>query len=173
MAKVSKSARKTPSNTKIKEKRIRVHTARKQAKKVLADETNTSSTPLVIEKTPSHSLLNNKKMSYTPQVKKPSEKPKVRKRHNNVLREIKYFQTNIGQVILKAPLVRLVRSVMREISPNEQFRIGHAALGVIQEALEARMLHLLEMSYLCTRHAKRITLYVSDINLAHRIMTSC
>ena len=48
-------------------------------------------------------------------------------------------------------------------------RFQASALLALQEACEAAVVNLLEDAYLCTYHAKRLTLYPSDVILARRI----
>ena len=50
-----------------------------------------------------------------------------------------------------------------------EISIGHQALMVLQEAVEAFLVRLFEDSYLCSIHAKRVTLMPKDIRLARRI----
>lgn len=49
------------------------------------------------------------------------------------------------------------------------FRFQASALLALQEACEAAVVSLLEDAYLCTQHAKRLTLFPADIALARRI----
>ena len=44
------------------------------------------------------------------------------------------------------------------------------ALVAVQEAAEAVMVRLFEDSYLCTIHAKRVTLFAKDIQLVKWIL---
>lgn len=102
------------------------------------------------------------------------EKPKKIKSDNSktIMREIKYYQTNIGHLIPKAGLVRLIRGLSRETLKNmpvEGLRFTSAALNILQESIENHLVCLLELSYMATRHAKRITLFASDIRLINRI----
>lgn len=102
------------------------------------------------------------------------EKPKksVSRSSRNVLKEIKYYQSNIGFLIPKANILRLIRSLilelMRGVSSN-QFRFTSTSVNVIHEAIENHLVSLLELSYMAARHAKRVTLFASDIRLIHKI----
>jgi histone H3-like centromeric protein A len=49
------------------------------------------------------------------------------------------------------------------------FRFQPNALQAIQEAVEASVVNLYEDAYLCTTHAKRMTLFDKDLILAKRI----
>jgi histone H3/H4 len=48
-------------------------------------------------------------------------------------------------------------------------RFQASALLALQEACEAAVVSLLEDAYLCTQHAKRVTLMPQDVALARRI----
>ena len=48
-------------------------------------------------------------------------------------------------------------------------RFQSLALQALQEAAEAYLVTLIEDSYLCTIHAKRVTLMQKDMRLARRI----
>jgi len=52
---------------------------------------------------------------------------------------------------------------------STNFRFQPEALHAIQEAVEASIISLYEDAYLCSTHAKRVTLFDQDINLARRI----
>ena len=67
-----------------------------------------------------------------------------------------------------------VSAVLRQLGDVEEkgnsvVRFQASALLALQEACEAAVINLLEDAYLCTHHAKRITLFPSDIALARRI----
>jgi len=52
---------------------------------------------------------------------------------------------------------------------NRNIRWQSSALRALQEATEAYLVHLFEDAYLCTIHAKRVTLMQRDLQLARRI----
>jgi len=67
-----------------------------------------------------------------------------------------------------------VRAILRQLGDLEDksgavVRFQPSALLAMQEACEAAVIGLLEDAYLCTHHAKRQTLFPSDIALARRI----
>ncbi|KAI5169228.1 histone H3 [Pancytospora epiphaga] len=102
------------------------------------------------------------------------EKPKKAKRptQNTVLKEIKYYQNNIGFLIPRASLVRLVREISRvtlKSIASEGLRFTSSSLNILQESLENHLVCLMELAYMASRHAKRITLFPSDIRLINRI----
>jgi histone H3/H4 len=84
------------------------------------------------------------------------------------LREIRFYQRNTDLLIRKLPFARLVREVQTYFTPTE-FRWQAAALLALQEAAETHLVALFEDAYLCSIHAKRVTLMPKDIQLARRI----
>lgn len=48
-------------------------------------------------------------------------------------------------------------------------RFSSEAMLALQEACETAVISLLEDAYLCTHHAKRVTLMPADVQLARRI----
>eukprot|EP00981_Chlorochromonas_danica_P002480 scaffold474_cov169-Ochromonas_danica.AAC.15 len=58
---------------------------------------------------------------------------------------------------------------LREIRFYQQYRWQADAMLALQEAAEAHLVGLFEDAYLCTIHAKRVTLMPRDIQLARRI----
>jgi histone H3 len=89
------------------------------------------------------------------------------------LREIRRYQTSTELLIRKAPFQRLVRQVhlesFREGTMEHAYRYQGSALLALQEAAEAYLVGVFHDSYLCTIHAKRVTLMPKDIQLAMRI----
>ena len=83
------------------------------------------------------------------------------------LREIRRYQKSTDLLIRKAPFQRLVREIAQDIKANLRFQ--SIAVLAIQEAAEAYLVGLFEDSYLCSIHAKRVTLMPKDIQLARRI----
>ncbi|VDM46246.1 unnamed protein product [Toxocara canis] len=86
------------------------------------------------------------------------------------LREIRRFQKTTDLLINKLPFARLVREVTAEISSSQKYRFQVAATGALQEAAEAFLVQLFENSYLCSIHAKRVTLMPRDMQLVLRII---
>lgn len=111
----------------------------------------------------------------TPVINQGNQAKKTTKAHsasNNILKEIKYYQTSLGFLIPKASIIRIIRGIVQNISKNVPeigMRFTSAALNILHEAIENHVVHLLELSYMASRHAKRVTLYASDIRLIHRI----
>ncbi|XP_069800346.1 histone H3-like centromeric protein A [Dendropsophus ebraccatus] len=83
--------------------------------------------------------------------------------------EIRKYQKSTELLIRKTPFSRLVREVCMEYTRGVPFLWQSAALAALQESAEAFLVRLFEDSYLCSFHAKRVTLYAKDIQLARRI----
>nr|XP_009406468.1 PREDICTED: histone H3.3-like isoform X1 [Musa acuminata subsp. malaccensis] len=84
------------------------------------------------------------------------------------LREIRRLQKSWKLLIPMAPFVRLVREITNFYSKDVS-RWTPEALIAIQEATETYIQGLFEDAYLCTIHAKRVTLQQKDLQLARRI----
>ncbi|CAM4564602.1 unnamed protein product [Lepidochelys kempii] len=85
------------------------------------------------------------------------------------LLEIRKFQKSTNLLISKLPFSRVVREICLMYTRGVDFRWQAMALLALQEAAEAFLVRLLEDSYLCSIHAKRVTLFPKDIQLARRI----
>lgn len=120
----------------------------------------------VSEKRPAKSLsVNFPKIS-----QKPKPQPKVMAK--NIIKEIKYYQNNIGFLVPRALIVRIIRQVllnMMKSKGDDGYRFTTVSLNIIHEAIENHIVYLLELSYMAARHAKRVTLFPSDIKLINRI----
>lgn len=99
-------------------------------------------------------------------------KPVPKRVSSNILKEIKYYQSNIGFLIPRALIVRVVRQVLfstLKIKSGDNLKFTAVSLNVIHEAIENHIVCLLELSYMAARHAKRVTLFPTDIRLINRI----
>jgi histone H3 len=83
------------------------------------------------------------------------------------LREIRKFQKSTDTLIKKLPFQRLVREIATDFKCDLRFQ--SAAVGALQEAAEAYLVHLFEDTNLCAIHAKRVTIMPKDMQLARRI----
>ena len=83
------------------------------------------------------------------------------------LREIRKYQKSTDLLIRKAPFMRFVKELAQEYKSDIRFQ--STALLAMQEAAEAHLIGTFEDAYLCTIHAKRVTLMVKDVQLARRI----
>ncbi|KAM3848036.1 histone H3-like centromeric protein A [Vipera latastei] len=85
------------------------------------------------------------------------------------LQEIRKYQKSTNLLIAKLPFSRVVREICLEYTRGVDMMWQSMALLALQEAAEAFLVHLMEDAYLCTMHAKRVTLHPRDIQLARRI----
>jgi histone H3 len=85
------------------------------------------------------------------------------------LREIRRYQKATDLLIRKLPFSRLVREITLQITKKPDYRFQSTALEALQEAAEAYLVGLYEDSNLCAIHAKRVTIFPRDIQLARRI----
>jgi len=84
------------------------------------------------------------------------------------LREIRRYQKSTELLIRKLPFQRLVREIASEPGggcPNWQA----SALMALQEASEAYLVGLFEDTNLSAIHARRVTVFPKDIQLARRL----
>ncbi|PAV64859.1 hypothetical protein WR25_00862 [Diploscapter pachys] len=84
------------------------------------------------------------------------------------LKEIRDLQKSTKLLVPKVPFARVVRQVMQELG-KEDYRIQALAIEALQEGCEAKMVELFEMGCHAMSHAKRATLFPSDIQLVRRI----
>lgn len=119
-------------------------------------------------------------------VKDPVKKRRARP-GQAALREIKKYQKTAELLIQRAPFQRRSKFLLNSVrqiadqfakastgelnNPDRSggFRFQPQALDAIQEAVETSIVSLYEDAYLCTIHAKRMTLFDQDVILARRI----
>lgn len=85
-----------------------------------------------------------------------------------LLREIKKYSKSVDCLIKKSPFKRFVLHCMQNLNIKD-VRFKSGTLNALQESLENFIVSLTEDSYLCTKHANRVTLMPKDINLVMRI----
>jgi histone H3 len=85
------------------------------------------------------------------------------------LRDIRKYQKSSELLIRKLPFQRLVRHIVAEQFPASSFRFQNSALLAIQEASEAYLSSLFDDTNICALHAKRVTIFPKDMQLARRI----
>lgn len=110
-----------------------------------------------------------KSLSVKPPVIHTKKPKKVTPRKSKAIREIRYFQTHIGNLVPKIGFVRFVKGKMNQITEGNPLRFEREALNLFQEVYEAYMTSVFESSYLCSLHGKRVTLYPADIDLVKKI----
>ncbi|KAG7457572.1 hypothetical protein MATL_G00228560 [Megalops atlanticus] len=84
------------------------------------------------------------------------------------LMEIRKYQKTTDLLLRRGPFSRLVREVCATFSKLD-LRWQALALQALQEASEAFLVRLFADANLCAIHAKRVTLYPRDMQLARRI----
>ncbi|XP_061615976.1 histone H3-like centromeric protein A [Phyllopteryx taeniolatus] len=84
------------------------------------------------------------------------------------LMEIRKYQKSTELLLRKASFARLVREVC-QASGRGSYRWQVFALMALQEAVEAFLVLLFSDANLCAIHAKRVTLFPRDLQLARRI----
>ncbi|EJW02794.1 hypothetical protein EDEG_02810 [Edhazardia aedis USNM 41457] len=96
--------------------------------------------------------------------------PKKKRGMSMACREIRFFQSTTGHLMRKIPFCRFVREVASSVTADHQsFRFTSTALMALQECAEALLVTLFEDSNLCAKHAKRVTLFSSDIDLVRKL----
>ncbi|XP_053183513.1 histone H3-like centromeric protein A [Scomber japonicus] len=100
----------------------------------------------------------------------PAASPKKRRFRpgTKALKEIRKYQKSTELLLRKGPFARLVREVCQSIT-HETLRWHMYALMALQEASEAFLIRLFADANLCAIHAKRVTIFPRDIQLARRI----
>lgn len=86
---------------------------------------------------------------------------------SQALKEIRRLQAQTESIVPRLPFQRLVREIARGC--NQDIRFSAQGLIALQEATECYLTGILEDSYLCALHAKRVTLMAKDMQLARRM----
>mmetsp|Transcript_33347 Transcript_33347/g.105396 ORF Transcript_33347/g.105396 Transcript_33347/m.105396 type:complete len:132 (-) Transcript_33347:470-865(-) len=98
----------------------------------------------------------------------PAPRKRRRRPGQGAIREIRAYQKSTELLIRKLPFSRLVREVQNMFT-TQPYRWQGQAILALQEAAEAHLVHLFEDCNLCAIHAKRVTIFVKDMQLARRI----
>ena len=109
--------------------------------------------------------------------KRPPDDNKNPQIHMKALRRIRHDKVANTYALRKLPFQRLIRSIAERIQAQKvdfkeaepMLRFTPDSLNLFQTACEMFLVHLFEDSYLCTLHAKRVTLMNQDLRLARRI----
>lgn len=83
------------------------------------------------------------------------------------LREIRKYQKTTELLLRKMPFQRLVREIAEDFRPYLRFQ--SSAILALQEATEAYLTGLFEDTNILAIHAKRVTIFPKDLQLARRI----
>ena len=98
---------------------------------------------------------------------KAGTKPMRYKPGTVALQEIRRYQKTTELLIRKLPFSRLVREVAQDFKTDLRFQRN--AIGALQEAFENFLIALLEDTNLCAIHARRVTIYPKDMELARKL----
>ena len=89
------------------------------------------------------------------------------------LYEIRHFQKQTELLMRKLPFQRVVREIAHDVAPTavgeEGYRWQSSAINALQEAAEDYLIWLFEDTTLCALHARRVTIFPRDMQLARRI----
>ncbi|XP_050572001.1 histone H3-like centromeric protein A [Cygnus atratus] len=85
------------------------------------------------------------------------------------LKEIRKYQSTTNLLLRRQPFCRVVREICLLFTRGVDYHWQAMALLALQEAAEAFLVRLLEDAYLCSLHARRVTLYPKDLQLARRL----
>ncbi len=101
----------------------------------------------------------------------PNKKPHRFRPGTVALREIRKYQKTTTLLIPKMPFIRVVREVAQDcgVKGIEGVRFQASAIEALREAAEHYLVQLFEDTNLCAIHAKRVTIFPKDLQLARRI----
>uniref|UniRef100_A0A915BUJ9 Histone H2A/H2B/H3 domain-containing protein n=1 Tax=Parascaris univalens TaxID=6257 RepID=A0A915BUJ9_PARUN len=99
---------------------------------------------------------------------------KIKKRRfrpgQRALQQIRKLQRSTELLMPRAPFMRLVREIARQVAPKQvDLRFQANAISALQEATEAYLTLLFEDTNLAAIHAKRVTIFPKDIQIVRRI----
>lgn len=102
---------------------------------------------------------------------------KIRPRYSTgeaAMKEIRRLQRSTDLQLPRSAFQRIVREITQEVAQSRnvngtEYKYQAFALLALQEAAEAFLVRMFEDSYMCTNHAKRVTLFPSDIALTRRL----
>ncbi|VDM44200.1 unnamed protein product [Toxocara canis] len=104
----------------------------------------------------------------------PRKEESIKKRRfkpgQRALQQIRKLQRTTELLMPRAPFMRLVREIARQVAPNHNdLRFQSAAISALQEATEAYLTMLFEDCNLAAIHAKRVTIFPKDMQIVRRI----
>jgi len=94
-------------------------------------------------------------------------KPRRYRPGDRALKEIRMYQKSTKLLIGVLPFRRLVREITWDFKPG--LRYQSPALQALQEAAEAYLVSIFQDTNLLAMHAKRVTIFPKDIQLARYI----
>ena len=95
------------------------------------------------------------------------EKLEKQRKVQRGMQEIQKYQKGADLLIRRVPFSRLVKEIVKK--RKEGLIVQSLVVLALQEAGEAFLVGLMEQANLCAIHAKRVTIMLRDIQLAHRI----
>merc|ERR1712108_19176 len=93
----------------------------------------------------------------TPVIAQASGKHVRRRGRSQVVKQIRFYQNNIANLIQRAPLIRTLKQILFEDEHNIK-RFSSSAIEVLQESLESFLVSAASSGNDLVRHAKRVTL---------------
>lgn len=125
---------------------------------------------VIINCSVSFQQTNNSKSTTSRSHLRKQTQPRRHKREYHALKEIRKYQKSCHLLIRKASFARVVREILIEKHRRgSEFRWQQAAIECLHEASEAYLVSFLSDAYLCSTHAKRVTLMPRDLHLIKRI----
>ena len=88
------------------------------------------------------------------------------------LREIRRYQKSTELLIRKIPFQRLVREVIYNLYPHDNYRFQSTALLGLQEAAENFLVRMFTQVNDLAIHGKRVTIKPSDLHIWGRITST-
>ncbi|KAI7277550.1 hypothetical protein KC345_g6547 [Hortaea werneckii] len=89
------------------------------------------------------------------------------KQGTRALKEIRRYQMSTENLIPKLPFQRLVREIA--VTNMRDVRFQASAMGALQEAAEAYLVHIFEITNLFAIHGKRVTIQKKDMDLLRQV----
>jgi histone H3/H4 len=90
-------------------------------------------------------------------------------RQDKILDEVREAQRSTRLIVPRLPFARVVKEETERYAGTFEFKWNSDAIEALQEGAEAYVVSVMHDAYLCSLHAKRVTLMVKDIQLARRI----
>ncbi|KAF7684677.1 histone H3 [Astathelohania contejeani] len=128
-----------------------------------------------IKESPPKNTARKKSLSVKAPIIKQAPVARKPRPHQRVVKEIEYFKRTTNCLIARAPFIRMVRGIVYELQKEMgtvPTRFTKSAISALQDSYEEFLVSLCEYAYHCTTHAKRVTLFPSDLKLARFLRNS-
>ncbi|CAG5112976.1 Oidioi.mRNA.OKI2018_I69.chr2.g7130.t1.cds [Oikopleura dioica] len=96
-------------------------------------------------------------------------KKKQGKPGSKAIKEIREYQKSTDLLMRKMPFQRVVREVVNDLRPGNDYRWQSQALLCLQEATEAFIITTFEVANLFALHSKRVTIMKKDLDLVNAV----